>query len=30
VRSHSKRIYTKLGIHSKQELLSLIDFDSKV
>lgn len=25
VRSHSKSIYLKLGIHSKQELLSLID-----
>lgn len=25
IRTHSKRIYTKLGIHKKQELLDLID-----
>ena len=25
IRTHSKRIYAKLGIHKKQELLDLID-----
>lgn len=25
IRTHSKRIYTKLDIHKKQELLDLID-----
>lgn len=25
VQSHTKRIYTKLGVHSKQQLISLVD-----